>query len=66
MPEIAGDLIEYFSPNNPIELLEKLLIYCQDDVLISKKEGIIKKKYKPTTWAESFLDVKDFVISYLG
>ncbi len=61
MPEIAGKLIDYFSPNDPIAMLEKVQLYQNDPGLLKQKEAAIKTKYRPTSWDDAFVAVKKFV-----
>jgi glycosyltransferase involved in cell wall biosynthesis len=53
IPEIAGDLIDYFSPYNVEELLQKIVTY-QDKTELDKKTAMLAEKYKTTTWQETF------------
>jgi len=62
VPEIAGDLVEYFSPFNTGEMLDSIVKFLDDETR-SKKEALIKDKYKPTSWAEMYSNVADFVES---
>ncbi len=60
MTEIAGDLIDYFSPYNSSECLEAIMKYTKNDVRISKEKEI-QNKYKPITWDETYIQTKKFV-----
>jgi glycosyltransferase involved in cell wall biosynthesis len=60
MPEIAGDLIEYFSPYDPVGCLELVQKYMNKDVL-QKKEKQITENYKPVSWDHTFDQVQKFV-----
>jgi glycosyltransferase involved in cell wall biosynthesis len=61
MPEIGGKLVDYFSPNDPVQLLEKIQHYLKHPHDIAKKEEAVKKHYKAVTWDETFAQVRDFV-----
>ena len=50
IPEIAGDLIDYFSPYDPADCLSQLVKYLDIDKL-GQKEAQIKAKYRLTTWS---------------
>lgn len=50
IPEIAGELIDYFSPYDSQECLNMISKYCNDQVLHEKEAEIISK-YKVTSWA---------------
>ena len=56
IPEIAGDLIDYFSPYSADECLQKLMTY-QNKVERDKKVALLAKNYRPTTWQETAEDV---------
>lgn len=60
MPEIAGDLIDYFSPYNTGEILDKIVSYLDKDVL-SSKERQIKKQYHQTSWADMYVEIDHFM-----
>jgi len=60
MPEIAGDLIEYFNPYDANELLNKINLYLNKKEL-EKKEQLIKDKYTITTWNQTAKQFYDFV-----
>jgi glycosyltransferase involved in cell wall biosynthesis len=53
MPEIAGGLIDYFSPYDSGECLEAIEKYINDENLL-KKEAEIKKVYKTNSWDQTF------------
>jgi glycosyltransferase involved in cell wall biosynthesis len=61
MTEIAGDIIEYYSPNDPVTLLEKLEYYTKNADALAKKEQGIAKRYKPMSWDETFVAAREFV-----
>lgn len=63
MPEIAGELIDYFSPNDPIKLLELITRYTDNPELLKAKEELIARKYQATSWDETFDEVSQFVNS---
>ncbi|NND88404.1 MAG: glycosyltransferase family 4 protein, partial [Flavobacteriaceae bacterium] len=56
MPEVAGDLIDYFSPFDSGELLDKIVRYLDEKELDSKSKNI-KKKYKTTSWDDAYKQV---------
>lgn len=56
IPEIAGDLIEYFDPISTENILNKMQ-YMEDPKNLAKSVSKIKK-YKPTTWDQTFLQIK--------
>lgn len=65
MPEIAGDLIDYFSPYDTGAMLG-----CIVDNLNSSSRGAkekrIKVEYKQTTWNEMFLNIDGFINDIIG
>lgn len=56
MPEIAGNLMEYFSPFNSYELTQKIANYL-DVALRTKKEKEIKNKYIIKSWDDCYMQV---------
>ncbi len=61
IPEIAGDLLEYFSPYSSEEIMLALNKYYSNPKILATKTAEIKKKYKPTLWDESYRQVSDFL-----
>lgn len=61
IPEIAGSLIDYFSPYNAEECMQKLITY-QDKAELDKKTELLVKNYKPTTWQETSEQVLKSII----
>jgi glycosyltransferase involved in cell wall biosynthesis len=55
MPEIAGDLINYFSPYSSEELLRCVLDLLEPGAIESAKQKL--KSYKPTSWDQTFSSV---------
>ncbi|HKX73398.1 MAG TPA: glycosyltransferase family 1 protein [Candidatus Saccharimonadales bacterium] len=64
MPEIAGDLLEYFSPNDPMALLQKVQYYIADSAALAAREKAIAKSYKPASWDDAFTQTREFVDSF--
>lgn len=60
MPEIAGDLIDYFSPYDTGEMLERIIKYLDPTILI-KKEAQITKEYHQTSWGTMYHNIDNFV-----
>ncbi len=60
MPEIAGDLIEYFNPYSADECLEKIVEYTNGKALYAKEKKI-KEKYRSTTWQQTFEQVTRYL-----
>jgi glycosyltransferase involved in cell wall biosynthesis len=58
MPEIAGNLIDYFSPYSPEECLQKIELYCDDTKRWEKEKKLIKN-YRQTSWEQTFNQVLD-------
>jgi len=61
MPEIAGDLIDYFSPYDSGGCLKKILEYSQDSKRLQQKEDRIRRLYKDTDWHSTYEEVQSFV-----
>ncbi len=61
IPEIAGDLITYFSPVSSNECLEKIQSLLDPEALASARSKV--SRYKPTSWDESFAAVNTYIRS---
>jgi len=59
MPEIAGDLIDYFNPVSPEDCLEKILKLVDTEYMKSSLTRI--KSFKKTTWEETYNQVDNYV-----
>jgi glycosyltransferase involved in cell wall biosynthesis len=53
IPEIAGDLVEYFSPYSPEELMEKMQSLNNPKIRAEKRKKI-RATYKATSWDKSY------------
>lgn len=53
MPEIAGDLLEYFSPYDSSQFAELIWAYSTDSGKLKTKEERILREFKPTRWKDS-------------
>lgn len=60
MPEIAGDLLTYFSPNSTDECL-KALQGMLDAKARQKAEDRIKQSYRATSWKDTYDQVVDAI-----
>jgi glycosyltransferase involved in cell wall biosynthesis len=60
MPEIAGDLIDYFSPYDTAECLAVITKYLEPD-LLQQKEHEIAAKYGEHTWDTTFDQFDQFI-----
>lgn len=56
MPEIAGNLITYFSPDSSDECLSAIQALLSPKALALSRKNV--KKYKPTSWNETFNEVQ--------
>lgn len=61
MPEVAGELIEYFTPSSPEECLAKMQKLLKPEQLAESRSRI--KGYNPTSWDDTFKQVKTFLES---
>lgn len=57
MPEIAGDLIDYFSPYDTGELFHLIDRYLKDPSLLTEKERSIKSRFRKTVWSRTVKEV---------
>lgn len=53
MPEIAGDLVDYFSPYDSSQFAELIWKYSNDKVKLAAKEANILSNFKLTPWKDS-------------
>jgi hypothetical protein len=53
MPEIAGDLLTYFSPNSTDECLAALVAML-DEKVRAKAEERVQQKYHMTSWRNTY------------
>ncbi|EDK72271.1 glycosyl transferase, group 1 [candidate division TM7 genomosp. GTL1] len=60
MPEVGGNLIDYFSPYDPGECLKKIASYTDAD-LRKKKEKAIRADYTLTSWEDTFRQVLGYI-----
>lgn len=56
IPEIADDIIDYFSPYDVQACLDLIVKYL-DPTTLKQKEAQIKEKYKRTNWEDTYNDV---------
>ncbi len=57
IPEIAGPLVEYFSPYSPDEILQKIQLYSKDKTLLRERVKQIRSSYVATTWDSTYQQV---------
>ncbi len=57
MPEIGGDLVDYFSPYDSGQCLDKIIEYSNPETLALKTRRIIKE-YQLHSWDETFRQVE--------
>jgi glycosyltransferase involved in cell wall biosynthesis len=60
MPEIAGDLAEYFSPYSPEECLERISS-CLDARHLGEREQRIRATYKPVQWSQTARQIGQYL-----
>lgn len=63
LPEVAGDLLEYFAPYDPLQCLALVDKYANQPKVLERKETEIAKKYRLTTWDQTFAQFDGFVES---
>jgi glycosyltransferase involved in cell wall biosynthesis len=59
MPEVAGDLINYFNPTSTDECLEAIIAMLEPKAVDDAKKKL--QKYKPTSWATTFSSVRNII-----
>ncbi len=57
IPEIGGDLVEYFSPDDTGEIMEKIFRFSSDRELLKKRQAQIEANYVPANWDDAFNQV---------
>ncbi|MDB5170466.1 MAG: glycosyltransferase [Candidatus Saccharibacteria bacterium] len=57
MPEIAGDLVDYFSPYAPQEIMESIYSLSSNPSLLAQKASKLKQGYKVTHWDDTYMQV---------
>lgn len=57
MPEIAGDLMDYFSPYDSADCADKVIYYL-DETKRKEKEEKLQKEYKVVSWDTTYEEVK--------
>ncbi len=62
VPEIAGDLLEYFSPYSADECL-RLIVKYLDENKRTGRERLIASKYSSTSWQDTYKKVCEAMIS---
>jgi len=57
MPEVGGDLVDYFSPFDPQGCLSAITAYLEPGVLDAHRKRI-RSEFKPTSWDATFQQVQ--------
>jgi glycosyltransferase involved in cell wall biosynthesis len=52
LPEIGGDLIDYFDPSDEDDALEKIEQLLFDPSRLTTRETRLRAEYRPRTWAD--------------
>jgi glycosyltransferase involved in cell wall biosynthesis len=60
MPEVGGNLVDYFSPYDPIECANLIQKYTNLEVRV-KREKLIKSNYKITSWEATYNQIKSSI-----
>lgn len=61
LPEVGGELVDYFSPFDSRQCMQKIAHYYNNPADLKRREQLIAKKYKPTTWSDTFEQVARFI-----
>lgn len=59
VPEIAGDLLDYFSPFSVDEFLQNVIKYLDEETR-STREGRIQEYYNTTTWEMTYKQISQY------
>lgn len=57
IPEIGGDLVDYFSPYSAEEIMIKMNRFASDRRLLESRRRRIDKDYRPTSWDDTYRQV---------
>ena len=60
IPEIAGDMLDYFTPYDAGACLDLIVKYL-DPTILKQKENQIEQAYKSTNWDDTFTTVVDAI-----
>jgi glycosyltransferase involved in cell wall biosynthesis len=60
MPEVGGDLVDYFSPYDAGDCLDQIVKYL-DKTTLEHKAKAVRESYRPRSWDDAFQDVQAFV-----
>ena len=52
IPEVGGDLIDYFDPSNEADALAKIERLLLDPGYLKAREARLRAEYRPRTWAD--------------
>jgi hypothetical protein len=52
IPEVGGDLIDYFDPSNADDALAKIERLLFDPGYLAAREARLQAQYRPRTWAD--------------
>jgi glycosyltransferase involved in cell wall biosynthesis len=52
IPEVAGDLIDYFDPSSDDDALAKIERVLLDPAYLAAREARLRAEYRPRTWVE--------------
>ncbi len=52
IPEVGGDLIDYFDPTNDDDAFAKIERVVLDPAYLAAREGRLRAEYRPRTWAD--------------
>jgi glycosyltransferase involved in cell wall biosynthesis len=62
MPEIGGELVDYFSPYSTEQIMDKIESYATKPEMLKARREQIEKGYKATTWDTAYAQVTDFLV----
>ena len=65
MPEIGEEMVDYFSPYSPEDLLSAMDKLLSSENYFNKKREKIKEHYKVTSWSDSYRTVSDIIYNNL-
>ena len=60
IPEVGGDLVDYFDPMDQAELYRKVMHAIATPDYIREREFAIRERYRPFSWQQTALQVSDW------
>ena len=66
LEEVAPDLVDAIDPDDPDELVKRIVQYLADPDLLAAREKLIRMRYRPTRWEDTARTVRDVLEGAVG